>query len=314
MNLKQEFGLIEYVYKYPAIYTLQVVSESAVFYKLSLRNLETILSRESSCKGIIKQKAKGSLDILLNRLIDIRNSMLSLIDHKSILENETLKKKRNLDLEEKKLLSKEKDPKINFQANFKPQIYSKLSNDKHRNNQSMISGIRSNELNKIDPISFTEKKLNEKKGNSVHNSIIRNYDEFNNSTIKIHNFIPDKKIIVSKKDIEKELKLLNNFYEKTRKPITQHNILNLPTLSSQYQKTIKTKNNLPYSFISQNSIRKSKSNYKVKLLKDSMIDDYINEENSLSINQSKNIFIKRNISPKGGRNLSTVSIRNSDEF
>jgi hypothetical protein len=313
--LKQEFGLIEYCYKLPTIYTLNVISEAAVLYKISLRNLETILSKEKSCKVILKQRAKNSLGILTNRLVAIRNSMLSMLDQKNLLENEILKKKRKLSNEERKLNSNNYEPKILYQAFFEPQMYSKLSTDKKRNSVSTIPEIKPNEQSKFDSFFITIKKPVQSKGSLVEKSIHENdRDELNTSNVRTSKYVHESKVVISKKEIDKELKKLNDFYEKTRKPTTQQNSLILPNVSINSMKTNKTKNNLPYSFFSQNCIKKSKSTHKIKLIKDIVIQDYINEENLLQIQTRQIPIKKRNISPKQRRNLSTLGFKNSDEF
>jgi hypothetical protein len=293
---------------------MNVVSETAVLYKISLRNLEAILSKETSCKLLLKKRAKNSLGIIINRLVDIRNSILSMIDQKNLLEKEIIKKMRKLSNEERKLSSNYNEPKILYQANFEPQIYSKISTDKKRNSVSNIPEIRPNEQSKLDSIFITNKKPQQIKLSLVENSTHKNDDdELNTSTVITPNYVQESKLLIRKKDIDKELKILNNFYEKTRKTTNQQNSLILPNVSINSMKTNKTKNNLPYSFFSQNCMKKSKSTHKIKLIKDSVILDY-NEENLLHIQTRQIIIKKRNFSPKHRSNLSTLGFKNSGEF
>jgi hypothetical protein len=197
---------------------------------------------------ILQQKSKSYLETLVKRLIVIRNSLFEIVDKNSIIEYNSSIKRQNKYKEKNKIIFSQNEPKITFQASFKPQIYSQLKNENNSQNSSFIS------LNNSLEEKLSENPSKEKSKNFIHHSQAVENEFF--STINPEKF-PKKKKFVTIKEIKNEISLLNEKYRKIKiVPIKQEEHF-LPTIE-------KTKPLLPYGFLSQQLIKKSKSQLKLK--------------------------------------------------
>lgn len=230
-----------------------------------MKNLNLILSKETKCLKLMKKRAFELMKTLLDRFVVIRDCLLNMINEKIIIEKELRKDKKNKENFDQKNRNKIYEPNFFFRANIKPQIYTKLNKEVVRINSSLIYDNKSFEKNKHEELFLTEKKNSIIRNNSVNLVKINDDDELYNS------FYPQqhqtKKIIITKKDIDKELKLLHDNFNIMKKPRVQKYSYFLPKLSINSSGVVKSMNKLPYLFSSQNTSRKSKSTIKSKILK-----------------------------------------------
>ena len=209
----------------------------------------------------------------------MRNSLFSLVDENNISENKSCQKQINMNMEnEKKSKLIVKEPNILFQAHYEPNNYSKLLN--------------STSLNKIDNVykSIEERQKREilngnlKKDNLFKSMVVdlsKNYEENEFFTTINPEIIIKKKLILTKQSINNEMNYLEDFYKKTKNT-------NLPEKNYQYtNRKSKSKNVvLPYIFISQQFLKKSKSMNKLKVMHKSMNDIEHDQEFIPGINNS----------------------------
>ena len=255
------------------------------------KDLDTILEKEVKCKDLLQHKAKIGLENLVNRLICIRNSLFSLVDENCIFENKTTQKnfKSKFDKDKKsKLVASE--PKIVYQAHFEPFTYSKLN-----------CGLSSGRMDNRGRVIEDKEKCNSLnhvpiKENLFKSMIVsKNFEENESYSTLNPEKIIKKKIVVSKHQIEKELNLWDDYYKKTKNlSVREDNII-------VKNKNIIKNSALPYIFVSQQFLKKSKSLYKIKEMHKS-----IGFNSNHDISQEMNKSLKRNFSN------STMKVKDND--
>ena len=68
------------------IYSAQVISERAVYYNISVKDLDSICLKENKSKVLLYERARNGLEKLTKKLILIRNSLFALVDENGIIE------------------------------------------------------------------------------------------------------------------------------------------------------------------------------------------------------------------------------------
>jgi CRP-like cAMP-binding protein len=190
---KEIMGIEDYFYNVNHSYTATVVSKKAKVYRLNIDKLNVLLNDERKCQNEFKKLAFTRMTLLLERLLNLKNSNLELIDSKY---TNSMKREFLLRSCEKNLLSSN-----HKSVNIKKQKVKKV---KERERQSFLlkSGEIIRDMNKgsnsydmmiKDESQILEKtQKNEKNGKNGKNEILEKFKKINHDQKNIPSPLPLK--------------------------------------------------------------------------------------------------------------------------
>lgn len=186
----------------------------------------------------------------------MRNSLFELVDQNTIIEQNSIKKANKLEKIQNTFIQNNNEPIVNFEAHIKPQIYSKIAQEKFSPNSSFSSINKS-----VEP---SKRKISiELKKDLLSKSITNNSSSTNDfyGTLNAEGY-KKQKIFVSQRDIDKELQLVKDYYKKTNLMghIVEDQMQEENRVNEKKERPI-----LPYVFLSQQIMKKSKSNLKLRV-------------------------------------------------